>query len=272
LEVTEQGDDLRLTNTIRSTGVVSAFFKIDDRTESVITRAGRPKFFRENKKEGSYRARREATFDFTKLRADSVDLLKKIEKTDPITAKTYDNLSSIYFIRSIDLVPGQSIYFDIYDTKRLWNSEVRVVKRQVITTPLGRFKTVMVTSQLKHKGEIRQGRQRHLLVYRGQPTDTGQDNHEAEGRGDHADTGRRNPIEKSRRCGICHLAASLPPPRPLKGFSQPDRVPSCSRPVDPAPSPTPHESPSHRVFCTLPHPCASPAPDTWSRPDEVPAG
>lgn len=154
LEMTEQGDDLRLTNTIRSTGLVSAFFKIDDRTESVITRAGRPKFFKENKKEGSYRALREATFDFTKLQAGSVDLLKKIEKTDPITAKTYDNLSSIYFIRSIDLVPGQSIYFDIYDTKRLWNSEVRVVKRQVITTPLGKFKTLMVTSQLKHKGEI----------------------------------------------------------------------------------------------------------------------
>ncbi|WP_224983829.1 DUF3108 domain-containing protein [Geomonas agri] len=153
LEVTPQGDELRLTNTIRSTGVVSAFFKIDDRIESVITRAGKPKFFRENKREGSYRAAREATFNFTTLRANSVDLLKKIEQTDPITPGTYDSLSSIYFIRASDLPPGRSLSFEIYDTKHLWNTEVRVVQRQEVKTPLGKFKTVMVTSRLRHNGE-----------------------------------------------------------------------------------------------------------------------
>ncbi|MBJ6751854.1 DUF3108 domain-containing protein [Geomonas anaerohicana] len=153
LEVTPQGDELRLTNTIRSTGVVSAFFKIDDRTESVTTRAGKPKFFRENKREGSYRAAREATFNFSTLKANSIDLLKKVEQSDAITPKTYDNLSSIYFIRGSDLSPGRSISFEIYDTKRLWNTEVRAVQRQELTTPLGKFKTVMVTSRLRHNGE-----------------------------------------------------------------------------------------------------------------------
>ncbi|MBU5638538.1 DUF3108 domain-containing protein [Geomonas sp. Red69] len=153
LEVAPQGEELRLTNTIRSTGIVAAFFKIDDRTESVITRAGKPKFFRENKREGSYRAAREATFNFTSLKANSVDLLKRIEKSDAITPRTYDNLSSIYFIRSSELTPGQSISFDIYDTQRLWNTEVRVVRRQELKTPRGTFKTVMVTSRLTHNGE-----------------------------------------------------------------------------------------------------------------------
>ncbi|QWV93170.1 DUF3108 domain-containing protein [Geomonas oryzisoli] len=154
LEVTRQGEELRLTNTIRSTGVVAAFFKIDDRTESVITRAGKPAYYQEHKREGSYRAAREATFNFTTLKANSLDLLKKIEKTDAITPSTYDSLSSIYFIRSSELTPGQSISFDIYDTQRLWNTEVRVVQRQEIKTPLGKFKTVMVTSRLRHKGEV----------------------------------------------------------------------------------------------------------------------
>ncbi|GFO66157.1 DUF3108 domain-containing protein [Geomonas paludis] len=153
LEVTPQGDELRLTNTIRSTGVVSAFFKIDDRTESVTTRAGAPKFFRENKREGSYRAARQATFNFSSLKANSIDLLKKVERTDAITPRTYDNLSSIYFIRGSDLSPGRSISFDIYDTKRLWHTEVRVVQRQELATPLGKFKTVMVTSRLSHNGQ-----------------------------------------------------------------------------------------------------------------------
>lgn len=153
LEVTPQGDDLHLSNSIRSTGAVSAFFKISDLTESVVTRAGKPRFFKENKREGSYRALRQTTFNFTALQADSVDLLKKVERTVAITNRTYDSLSSIYFIRHSDLSPGRSIIFDLYDGKRLWRAEVRVLQRQEIKTPLGKFRTVMVASQLKRNGE-----------------------------------------------------------------------------------------------------------------------
>ena len=91
-------------------------------------------------------------FRLNSLTVNTRDLLAKTEKSDSISAKTYDSLSSIYFIRSSELVPGQSILFDIYDFKRLWNTEVRVVKREDIRTPLGKFKTLMVTSQLRFKG------------------------------------------------------------------------------------------------------------------------
>lgn len=152
MEVTAQGDELRLVNTIRSSGMVSTFFYIDDKTESVISRGGLPRLHQKNIKEGTYRARKEATFNFTTLRVETKDLLKKTGKTDAISPRTYDSLSSIYFIRSSDLVPGRSIYFDIYDFKRLWKTEVRVVKREEIATPLGKFKTIMVVSQLKSTG------------------------------------------------------------------------------------------------------------------------
>ncbi len=152
LEVTEKGDELLIVNTIRSGGFVSSFFRIDDKSESVISRSGRPRFFRKNIKEGRYRALREATFDFAGLHADCKDLQKKTERRDRISARTYDNLSCIYFIRSSELVTGQTILFDIYDTKRLLNAEVRVVKREKISTALGVLDTVMVTSRLKFNG------------------------------------------------------------------------------------------------------------------------
>jgi hypothetical protein len=158
LEVSAQGDELRIVNTIRSSGLVSAFFSMDDKTESVIfgkkdgTLSGLPKFFREKINEGKTHTVKEARFDFTNLRVDSSDLLKKTEKTDPISARTYDSLSSLYFIRAGELVPGESIYFDLYDFKHLWNTEVRVVKREEIRTPLGKFKTILVSTQLKFKG------------------------------------------------------------------------------------------------------------------------
>jgi hypothetical protein len=156
LEVTAQGNDLRIVNTIHSSGLMSAIFSIDDKTESVIStepsRMGTPNSFRENIKEGKFVTRKEARFNFTSLKVDSSDLLNKTEKTDPISARTYDSLSSIYFIRSSELVPGQTILFDIYDFKHLWNAEVQVVKREEIRTRAGKFQTLMVTSQLKFNG------------------------------------------------------------------------------------------------------------------------
>ena len=154
--VTAQGDRITIVNTIRSSGLVSAFFSIDDRIESVLSRGargeGRPILYRENIKEGKRSTRKEARFNFSSLTVNSTDFLNQTEKKDSISVRTYDRLSSIYLIRSSNLEPGQSIFFHIYDFKRLWDAEVRVVKREEIRTPLGKFKTLMVTSQLSSNG------------------------------------------------------------------------------------------------------------------------
>src|SRR4051812_38545604 len=87
-EVTAQGDELRIVQTIRSSGLLSSIISIDDKTESVIahqaSRLGLPRFFRENINEGKFHAQKEARFNFTSLRVDSRDLLKKTEQSDPI--------------------------------------------------------------------------------------------------------------------------------------------------------------------------------------------
>jgi hypothetical protein len=158
-EVTAQGDELRIVQTVKSSGPVSAFLSIDDKKESVVSRKsaadppGGPSYYREKINEGKTRRLREARFDFAQLKVHAKDLLQDSGKTDPITPRTYDSLSSIYFVRSRQLVPEQPIFFDIYDFKRLWNAEVRVVKRENVRTPLGTFKTIVVTSQLKLNGE-----------------------------------------------------------------------------------------------------------------------
>ncbi|ACH40891.2 protein of unknown function DUF3108 [Citrifermentans bemidjiense Bem] len=152
LEVAAQGDDFRILNTIASNSFVSVFFRIDDKTESTVSRSVKPKSFKEKISEGKFRAHREATFNFTTHQAESKDLLTNTVKRDAITARTYDNLSSIYFLRSLQLAPGQSISFEIYDTKHLWKAEAKVGHREEITTSLGKFKTIMVTSQLTRDG------------------------------------------------------------------------------------------------------------------------
>ena len=153
---TAYGDEITIANALRSSKLVSTVFAIDDRTESVIARGGKwkglPVLYRENINEGKRHKQREARFDYSRLTVDSTNILEKTKQKDPITATTHDKLSSIYFIRSVNLMPGKSILFNLYDFKRLWNVEAKVVKREEIRTPLGKFKTIVVTSQLTHNG------------------------------------------------------------------------------------------------------------------------
>ena len=80
------------------------------------------------------------------------DLLKKSENTQKITNKTYDTLSSFYYYRSVSLQVGTSSFIDIFDGKKLWNTEVQVLRREEIVTPLGKFRTVVIKPLLKSNG------------------------------------------------------------------------------------------------------------------------
>ena len=157
-EVTSQDGEIRIVYTVHSNGWLDTFFPIDDRTESVLSRGrggeqfGPPRLFMEKINEGKTHTWKESQFDQSRLKADTKDLLKKSEKSDAISAITYDTLSCVYYIRARELVPGSTINFDVFDLKRLWNAEVRVVKREEISTSLGRFKTIVVAPTLKSEG------------------------------------------------------------------------------------------------------------------------
>lgn len=157
-EVTAQGGDLHIVSTARSMGWLTPIFQVNDRTESIISRDvtegfATPKFYREKINEGGFHTDKEAKFDATNCKVETKDHLKKTEKTDTISARTFDSLSAIYFVRATgELVVGKSIFIDIYDCKRLWHTEVQVLKREEISTPLGRFKTIVVKPLLKAEG------------------------------------------------------------------------------------------------------------------------
>jgi hypothetical protein len=157
-EVTAKDGELRLVYTVHSSKWFTPILSIDDRMESVLFRPGEtalsgvPKLYRENIHEGKTHNVKEAQFDPARLQVHTKDFLNKTEKSDPISAKTFDSLSLIYFIRSSELVPGKLILVEMYDCKRLWTAEVQVVKREEISTPRGRFKTLMVKALLKFEG------------------------------------------------------------------------------------------------------------------------
>jgi Protein of unknown function (DUF3108) len=157
-EVTQEGNEVHIVSTAKSAAWLRAFFPVDDRIESVLISGapplsiGVPRLYRERIHEGWTRFQKDAIFDRQKLEVRTKDLMKNSETTRGITKRTYDTLSSFFYFRSVPLQVGTSYFIDIFDCKKLWNTEVQVLRREVIETPLGRFRTVVIKPLLKSEG------------------------------------------------------------------------------------------------------------------------
>ena len=157
-EVLQANNEFQIVSTARSADWLRFFFPVNDRIESFLTletsaqAVGTPRLYKERKQEGKTITDREARFDRQKLEVTTVDHRNKSEKTDAITKRTYDTLSSFFFFRTIPLQVGSSYFIDIFDCKRLWNTEVKVLRREEIITSLGRFKTIVIQPLLKSEG------------------------------------------------------------------------------------------------------------------------
>lgn len=157
-EVRQEGTDIHIISTARSADWLRFFFPVDDRIESFLTSGspplhiGSPRLYQERKHEGKTITDREARFDRQKLEVTTIDHRNKSEKQQTITKRTYDTLSSFFYFRTIPLQVGTSYFIDIFDCKRLWSTEVKVLRREEIVTPLGRFKTIVIQPFLKSEG------------------------------------------------------------------------------------------------------------------------
>lgn len=157
-EVTQVGDEIHLVSTARSADWLKLFFPVDDRIESVLVKGAPPQFigvprlYRERIREGWTHFQKDAVFERELLTVTTKDFLKKNETTQKITKRTYDTLSSFFYFRTVPLQVGTSTFIDIFDCKKLWNTEVQVLRHETITTRLGTFKTIVIKPLLKSEG------------------------------------------------------------------------------------------------------------------------
>ncbi len=158
LEIREENGATRIVSTARSADWVSLFYTVDDRTESVLSKPlrhaaiGNPLHYRISIREGRYRRNKEIVFDGAKRKALYTDYLNGERRDILIPDKTFDPLSSFYYFRTIKAVPGKSVYVYVVDSKKLWNVEVQVIRKERITTKLGVFDTIVIKPLLKSEG------------------------------------------------------------------------------------------------------------------------
>jgi len=169
-EVKQVGDELHITSTAKSADWINLFFPVDDKIESFLISGtppsyiGVPRLYRERIREGWTRFQKDAVFDREKLEVNTKDFLKKSETTQKISKVTYDTLSSFFYFRSVPLETGVSYYIDIFDCKKLWNTEVQVLRREEIETSLGKFKTVVIKPLLKSEGIFARTGEMHIWL------------------------------------------------------------------------------------------------------------
>jgi len=158
LEVVNDKESIRVTSIAKSADWVSVFYTVDDRVETVLTKGrskifiGRPLNYRIRIREGRHRRDKEIVFDHRALTAVYIDHLDKGRREVKIHENVFDPLSVLYYVRNLDLRVGKSVYVDVFDSKKLWNVEVQVLRKERISTILGDVDTVVVKPLMKSEG------------------------------------------------------------------------------------------------------------------------
>jgi len=156
-EIIDDGNSIRVISIVRSADWISVFFPVEDRVESALAKAepphlGLPHHFRMKVREGSHRRDREIIFDQKNLKAEYIDHIGGEKATLNILQNTYDSYSSFFYVRTLKLEVGKSVYVNILDNRRMWNVEVQVLKREKLDTILGEINTIKVRPLIKSEG------------------------------------------------------------------------------------------------------------------------
>lgn len=156
-EIANDNGVIKIVSTARSADWISVFYPVDDRIESVLdgghaSGLGFPKQYRMKIKEGKHRRDKEVIFDRGRKVALYIDHISGEKKDFEINENTLDSLSCFYFVRSMPLEVGKSVFINIFDSKKLWTTEVQVLRKEKIKSALGTFDTIVVKPLLKSEG------------------------------------------------------------------------------------------------------------------------
>lgn len=146
----------RIVSRARSNRFFSKFYKVDDRVESLTDVDGLFSWWAEKHlREGGYRADRRTEFDHLNRHIYSnEDTLRQVPPF------VQDILSGMYYLRTLDLEVGQEILLDAFSDGKLYPLRIKVLGRQRVSTPAGRFDCLVVEPFLrtpalfKQKGRI----------------------------------------------------------------------------------------------------------------------
>lgn len=138
----------RLVARAESNSFFDKMYRVRNRIESVWDQAGLFSYrYFEDRHEGHFNANDTITFDSTAHTAKY-----KNGQVFTVPAQVQDALSSFYYTRFLALPVGGSVLFDYHASRKSAPMEVRVLGRDRVKTPAGRFNCVMIEPILRAGG------------------------------------------------------------------------------------------------------------------------
>lgn len=158
MEIKNDANSIIITSMTKSADWISVFYAVDDRIESRLIRndpknvIGYPVQYKIKIREGRHRKNKEVIFDQENSKAVYIDYLDNVRKEFDLTSPVFDALSSLYYIRNLELEVGKSVYATVFDSKKIWNVEVRVLRKEKIKVSGTEYNTIVVKPLLKSEG------------------------------------------------------------------------------------------------------------------------
>ncbi|MFQ5627242.1 MAG: DUF3108 domain-containing protein [bacterium] len=134
-----------------SNSFFSRLYKVQDRVESITDARGIFSWhFKKRLREGSFKQDIE-------IKYDQVNHLTFVEKdTLQVTPFVLDVLASMYYVRTLDIAPGDTILIDHQDNRKLYPLKIVVHSREKVKIKAGKFNCLVVEPFLREPGLFKQ--------------------------------------------------------------------------------------------------------------------
>jgi Protein of unknown function (DUF3108) len=138
----------RIITKAESNSFVSKFYKVRDRAESYMDAESLfSRRFVKHLREGGYKKDIDVKFDPTTSKARYAD-----GEVLDVAPRVHDVLSAFYYVRTQPLKDGAVLSIPTHDNKKSYDMVVKVLKRERIEVPAGKFNCVQVEPVLKSEG------------------------------------------------------------------------------------------------------------------------
>jgi hypothetical protein len=147
---------IRLASEAHSTPTVDAIYKVRDRVESWRDAGGGfSRRYVKKLREGKYRDDKRVEYSVE----DSLAFLfrgnRDIPETLSVAGEVHDVLTAFYAMRERDLQVGKSEFIDLHDINKRYQLEVKVLRKESVEVPAGRFDCIVVEPELQSAGLFR---------------------------------------------------------------------------------------------------------------------
>ena len=137
----------------QSSGFFSVFFPVRDRLESLIDVKGIfSRRYWTQQSEGNWKGERKYEFDQENNSARYND------ENYYIRYGVQDEMSAVFYVRTLDLRVGNPIYLDIFAKKQNWQVKCNVLTTEKIRVGAGEFDTILVEPELRFDGIMKKGK------------------------------------------------------------------------------------------------------------------